>query len=98
MPISTCNVLGVLAYLDAGSMSLLGAALAGGVAGVVMLLRMYGNKFLGLFSKKRRIKAEIAEGELLGVEIDPATGQRVDADADSDVAATASKDDQPDPR
>ena len=72
MPISTCNVLGVLAYLDAGSMSLLGAALAGGVAGVVMLLRMYGNKFLGLFSKKRRIKAEIAEGEgVVIAELDP---------------------------
>lgn len=71
-------MLGVLAYLDAGSLSLMGAALAGGVAGVVMLLRMYGNKFLGIFSKKRRIKAEIAEGELLGVEIDPETGQRVD--------------------
>ena len=79
-------MLDVFAYLDAGSLSLVGAALAGGVAGVVMLLRMYGNKFLGLFSKKRRIKSEIAEGELMGVEIDPETGQRVDpapsADAD----------------
>ncbi len=81
----------MFAYLDAGSLSLWGAALAGGVAGVAMMLRMYGNKFLGLFSKKRRIKAEIAEGELLGVEIDPATGQPVDPE-------TAVKDGQSSPR
>jgi len=71
----------VFAYLDVGSLSLVGAAMAGGVAGIAMMLRMYGNKFLGLFSKKRRLKAEIAEGELLGVEIDPETGQPVDPEA-----------------
>ena len=71
----------MFAYLDVGSLSLVGAAMAGGVAGIAMMLRMYGNKFLGLFSKKRRLKAEIAEGELLGVEIDPETGQPVDPEA-----------------
>lgn len=33
------------------------AALAGGVAGIGVLFRMYGNRFLGIFSKKRRAKA-----------------------------------------
>ncbi len=84
-----CNVLVVFVYLDAGSLSLIGAALAGGVAGVAMMLRMYGNKFLGIFSKKRRVKAEVAEGELLGVDIDPETGQRVEPDA----ATTGAEDD-----
>lgn len=36
---------------------MIAAALAGGVAGVGVLFRMYGNRFLGLFSKKRREKA-----------------------------------------
>ena len=53
----------------------------GGFASVLVLLRMYGNKFLGLFSKKRRLKAEIAEAELLGIEVDPETGQPVDPEA-----------------
>ena len=64
----------MFAYLDAGTLGMLSAALAGGAAGVLMLVRMYGNKFLGIFSKKHRRKAEVAEGELLGVEIDPETG------------------------
>ncbi len=68
----------MFAYLDAGTLSLAAAALAGGFAGVLVMMRMYGNKFLGLFSKKRRLKAEIAEGELLGIEIDRETGKAVD--------------------
>jgi hypothetical protein len=54
------------------------AALGGGFAGLAVLFRMYGNRFLGVFSKKRRLKAEIAQGELLGVEIDPETGRAVE--------------------
>ena len=71
----------MFAYLDAGTLSLAAAALAGGFAGVLVMVRMYGNKFLGLFSKKRRLKAEIAEGELLGIEIDPETGKPLDPEA-----------------
>lgn len=36
---------------------MIAAALAGGAAGVGVLFRMYGNRFLGIFSKKRRDKA-----------------------------------------
>ncbi|MCU1496639.1 MAG: hypothetical protein JWM47_592 [Acidimicrobiales bacterium] len=85
----------MLAYLDAGTLPLIGAALAGGLAGVAMMLRMYGNKILGLFSKKRRIKAEMAEGELLGVEIDPATGRPVDPEAAAAPTAHARDDQAP---
>jgi hypothetical protein len=42
------------------------AAIAGGGAGVAVLLRMYGNRILGTFSKKRRAKADEARAALLG--------------------------------
>lgn len=85
----------MFAYLDAGTLPLIGAALAGGLAGVAMMLRMYGNKILGVFSKKRRLKAEIAEGELLGVEIDPTTGQPVDPEAAASAAGHPRDDQAP---
>ena len=56
----------MLAYLDAGTGSMIAAALAGGLAGIGVLLRMYGNRFLGIFSKERRAKAEEAKSELTG--------------------------------
>lgn len=68
----------MLSYLDAGTGSMIIAALAGGVAGVAVLFKMYWNRFLGVFSKKHRRKAEVAQGDLLGVEIDPETGLPVD--------------------
>lgn len=76
-----CTVVPVFAYLDAGTMSVLGLALAGGVAGVAVVVRLYWHKFLGIFSKKHRRMAEMAEGDLLGVEIDPETGEPVDPEA-----------------
>ncbi len=54
------------AYLDAGTGSMIAAALAGGVAGIGVLFRMYGNRFLGIFSKKRREAAERERAELVG--------------------------------
>jgi len=56
----------VVAYLDAGSGSMLLAAIAGGLAGVTVLIRLYWNRFLGLFSKKRRDAAAAAQAELMG--------------------------------
>lgn len=78
----------MFAYLDAGTLSIIGAALAGGIAGIGMLFRMYGNKILGVVSKKHRRRAEVAEGELLGVEIDPETGLPVERD-DANTPAAA---------
>ncbi len=54
------------AYLDAGTGSMIAAALAGGAAGIGVLFRMYGNRFLGMFSKKRRAMAEQDQAELVG--------------------------------
>jgi hypothetical protein len=56
----------MFAYLDAGTGSMIAAALAGGLAGIGVLLRMYGNKILGIFSKDRRAKADEARSELAG--------------------------------
>lgn len=71
----------MIAYLDAGTASIIMAAIAGGAAGVAVLVRMYWHKFLGIFSKKHRRQAEMAEGDLLGVEIDPETGEPIADDA-----------------
>lgn len=56
----------MIGYLDAGTGSMIVAALAGGAAGVGVLLRMYGNRFLGIFSKKHRAQAEQARADLVG--------------------------------
>lgn len=42
------------------------AAIAGGAAGIGVLLRMYGNRILGTVSKKRRARADEARAALLG--------------------------------
>ena len=56
----------MFAYLDAATGSMLAAAFAGGAAGFGVLLRMYGHRFLGIFSKKHRAKAEAAQEDLVG--------------------------------
>jgi hypothetical protein len=53
-------------YLDAGTGSMIAAAIAGGAAGIAVLVRMYGYRFLGIFSKKHRARAESARAELVG--------------------------------
>ncbi len=55
----------MLGYLDAGSGSVLLAALAGGFAGLAVLIKLYWNRFLGLFSKKRRQAAADARARLV---------------------------------
>jgi hypothetical protein len=56
----------MFAYLDAGTGSMLMAAFAGGAAGIGVLLRMYGHRIMGVFSKKHRTKAEEAHADLMG--------------------------------
>lgn len=56
----------MLSYLDGATASMVVAALAGGAAGVAVLVRMYWNRFLGIFSKKRRAEADRARDELVG--------------------------------
>jgi hypothetical protein len=56
----------MIAYLDAGTGSMLMAAFAGGAAGIGVLLRLYGHRILGVFSKKHRQQAEETFGDLMG--------------------------------
>ena len=56
----------VFAYLDAGSGSVLVAALAGGLAGIALLLKLYWHRILGVVSPKHRRNADAAKAKLVG--------------------------------
>ena len=56
----------MLSYLDPGTGSMIAAAFAGGAAGFGVLMRVYGHRIAGVFSKKHRAQAEEARAELLG--------------------------------
>ena len=56
----------MLSYLDAATGSMVLAAVAGGVAGIAVLFRMYWFRFLGLFSSKYRNAADDAAAQLKG--------------------------------
>lgn len=57
---------GMIAYLDAGTGSMLMAAFAGGAAGFGVLIRLYGHRILGVVSKKHREKAVEEFDDLMG--------------------------------
>ena len=69
----------MLSYLDPGTGSMILAAFAGGLAGFVVLMRMYWHRVLGVFSKKHRSEAEAARAQLVG--------DAAEVDADADVKA-----------
>lgn len=56
----------MIAYLDAGTGSMVLAAMAGGIAGIGVLFKLYWHRFLGLFSAKHRERAAGAEADLVG--------------------------------
>ena len=58
----------MVAYLDAGTGSMLMAAFAGGAAGIGVLFRLYGHRILGVFSKKHREQAVEAFDDLMGTQ------------------------------
>lgn len=65
MPALVAVHLGItIAYLDAGTGSLLLAAIAGGAAGISVLVKLYWKRFLGIFSKRKRQEAKEARAEL----------------------------------
>ena len=55
----------MLSYLDGASFSMIAAAVAGGAAGVGVLMRMYWHRVLGVFSKKHKARAEEARAQLV---------------------------------
>ncbi len=78
------------AYLDPATGSMMGAALVAGGAGLVVLVRMYWHRFIGLFSKKHRAQADELAEQLIGEHEDDETqddgsdGDAVDADLTRD--------------
>ena len=50
-----------LAYLDANSGSMIAAAVAGGLAGIAVVVKLWWRRVTGLFSPKRRAAARAAE-------------------------------------
>ncbi len=66
------TIASMLSYLDPGTGSMIAAAFAGGFAGFMVLMKMYGHRVMGIVSKKHRLEAERARAELVG-----------DADADA---------------
>jgi hypothetical protein len=56
----------MLSYLDASTGSMLMAAVAGGAAGIAVLVRMYWHRAMGVFSKKHKTQAEESFHELMG--------------------------------
>ena len=60
------TVAAMLTYLDPGTGSMIAAAFAGGFAGFMVLIKMYGHRVLGVVSKKHRLEAERARAELAG--------------------------------
>jgi hypothetical protein len=55
----------MIAYLDANSGSIIVAALAGGAAGIAVLFKLAGHRFLGIFSRKHRDEAAAARRQLI---------------------------------
>ena len=55
----------MFAYLDANSGSIIVAAAAGGLAGIAVLFKFWGHRFLGFFSRKHREQAATVRGELV---------------------------------
>ena len=53
-------------YLDAGSGSVIVAALAGGLAGIAVLMKLYWHRILGVVSPKHRREAAAARAKLVG--------------------------------
>ncbi len=55
-----------LAYLDAGTGSLIASAIVGGAASVAVFFKMFGRRFVALFSSKKRaeLKAMRTEREV----------------------------------
>ena len=55
----------MFSYLDGASLGMIGTAIAGGAAGVAVLLKVYWHRMLGVFSKKHRTQADEAQAQLV---------------------------------
>lgn len=71
----------MLAYLDANSGSILVSALAGGIAGLVLVAKMGWRHFLALFSPSKRAELR-AEREAAATAAAPETADAASSTAD----------------
>jgi hypothetical protein len=55
--------MGIVAYLDANSGSLIASAIAAGFAGIAVVFRMGWRRTLGVFSPKARAEAKAARAQ-----------------------------------
>jgi hypothetical protein len=69
-------------YLDAGTGSMIIAAFAGGAAGIGVLIKMYSQRMLGVFSNKHRQQAEETRAQLVGDTTEESQAQLVGDAAD----------------
>ena len=69
-----------LAYLDANSGSMLAAAVAGGLAGIAVVVKLWWRRLTGVFTPKRRAAAKAAEAST-AAETTPAANATDVADA-----------------
>jgi len=58
----------MLGYLDAGTGSIIVAALAGGVAGIALVIKLFWHRILGVFSRRHREEAAAAKERLVDSE------------------------------
>lgn len=81
----------MLSYLDGATGQMLLAVLAGGSAGVAVMLRMYSHRVMGIVSKKHRAKADEAQLQLLGERVEKVTAGHADAAAEVDADAPTTR-------
>jgi hypothetical protein len=78
-------------YLDAGSVSVVLAAIAGGIAGIAVFFKMFWHRILGVVSPKHREKAKEAREELASRRDDGAGSAEAGAGQPSAEQSSSSK-------
>jgi hypothetical protein len=75
-----------LAYLDANSGSMIMAAIAGGLAGIAVLIKLWWRRFTALFSPERWARAKATEAAKASDEVNTAEAAHA-----TDVATAAAQ-------
>lgn len=70
-----------LAYLDAGSGSMILAALAGGVAGIAVVFKTYWRRIVAVFSKSKRAEFEAEDAAKAAADAAAEAGPNTGAEA-----------------
>jgi hypothetical protein len=79
------------AYLDANSGSMFMAALASGVAGIVVVFRLFWHRITGVFSPRRRAEAKAMAAQTASEESAPSPVEPTTATETVDTAAASAE-------